>query len=68
MVLMHCHVDGGLSNGLHVRQEAEKWTAKVKQIDLKKQILDIECPDENRAECAVAIQKILDKHQGPEDS
>ena len=50
-----------------VRQEAEKWKAKVKQIDLKNQILDIECPDENRAECAVAIQKILEKHQGPED-
>jgi len=51
-----------------IRQEAEKWNAKVKQIDLKSQILDIECPDENRDECAVAIQKILEKHQGSEDS
>jgi hypothetical protein len=49
-----------------VRQEAQKWNAKVNRIDLEKQILDIECPDENRAECAVAIQKILDKHQGPD--
>lgn len=45
-----------------VTQEAEKFEAKVKQIDLQKQILDIDCPDENKAECAVAIQKILDQH------
>lgn len=51
-----------------IRQEAEKWKATVNRIDLKNQILDIECPDENRAECAVAIQKILEKHQGSEDS
>ncbi|NVL90094.1 MAG: hypothetical protein HWN69_03720 [Desulfobacterales bacterium] len=44
-----------------VTQEAKKFQAKVNQIDLEKQILDIDCPDENKAECAVAIQKILDK-------
>ena len=46
-----------------VTQEAEKFQAKVKKIDLEKQILDIDCPDENKAECAVAIQKILDQHK-----
>ncbi len=47
-----------------VTLEAEKFQAKVKQIDLARQILDIDCPDENKAECAVAIQKILDqKHK-----
>jgi len=50
-----------------VRQEAAKWKAKVNRIDLENQILDIECPGENKAECAVAIQKILEKHQGPDD-
>ncbi|MDY6989188.1 MAG: hypothetical protein SWQ30_14145 [Thermodesulfobacteriota bacterium] len=50
-----------------VRQEAEKWKAKVNRIDLENQILDIECPGENEAECAVAIHKILAKHQGPDD-
>jgi c-di-GMP-binding flagellar brake protein YcgR len=46
-----------------VTQEAEKFQAKIKKIDLEKQILDIDCPDENKAECAVAIQKILDQHK-----
>ena len=46
-----------------VRQEAEKFEAKVKQIDLEKQILDIDCPDETKVECAIAVQKILDRHQ-----
>jgi hypothetical protein len=46
-----------------VTMEAKKFKAKVKQIDLEKQILDIDCPDENKAECAVAIQKILDQQQ-----
>lgn len=50
-----------------VRQEAEKWKAKVNRIDLENQILDIDCPVENKAECAVAIQKILQEHQGPDD-
>lgn len=45
-----------------VTQEAERFQAKIKQIDLEKQILDIDCPDENRVECAIAIQKILDRH------
>ncbi len=44
-----------------VKEEAEKFQAKVNQIDLEKQILDIDCPDENKAECAIAIQKILDQ-------
>lgn len=44
-----------------VTLEAEKFQAKVKQIDLEKQILDIDCPDENRVECAIAIQKILNR-------
>jgi hypothetical protein len=44
-------------------KEAEKFRAKVKKIDLEKQILDIDCPDENRVECAVALQKILDKQK-----
>ena len=47
-----------------ITQEAEKFQAKVKQIDLKNQILDIDCPDENKAECAVAIEKILAKQFG----
>ncbi|MBN1841806.1 MAG: hypothetical protein JW883_05935 [Deltaproteobacteria bacterium] len=46
-----------------VRREAEKFQAKIKKIDLEKQILDIDCPDDNKAECAVAIQKILAKHE-----
>jgi c-di-GMP-binding flagellar brake protein YcgR len=50
-----------------VRQEAAKWKAKVNRIDLENQVLDIDCPSENKTECAVAIQKILEKHQGPDD-
>lgn len=46
-----------------VTLEAKKFKAKVKQIDLEKQILDIDCPSENQAECAIAIQKILDRQQ-----
>ena len=46
-----------------VTREAEKFRAKIKKIDLKNQTLDIDCPDENKAECAMAIQKILDQHQ-----
>jgi hypothetical protein len=46
-----------------ITKEAEKFRAKVKEINLEKQILDIDCPDENRVECAVAIQKILDKQK-----
>ena len=46
-----------------VKEEAEKFQAKVNQIDLAKQILDIDCPDESKVECAIAIQKILDKHK-----
>ena len=45
-----------------VKETAEKYNATVKKIDLHKQILDVECPDENKDECAVAIQKILAKH------
>jgi c-di-GMP-binding flagellar brake protein YcgR len=44
-----------------VTEEAERFQAKVNQIDLAKQILDIDCPDENKAECAIALQKILDE-------
>jgi len=44
-----------------VKLEAEKFEAKVKQIDLEKQILDIDCPDENKVECAMAIQKIIER-------
>ena len=46
-----------------ITKEAEKFRAKVKEINLEKQILDIDCPDENRVECAVALQKILDKQK-----
>jgi hypothetical protein len=46
-----------------VKQEAKKFEAKVIQIDLVKQILDIDCPDENKAECAIAIQKMLEQRQ-----
>ena len=46
-----------------VKEVAEKFQAKVNQIDLEKQILDIECPDENKAECAIALQKILDEYR-----
>lgn len=46
-----------------ITQAADKFQAKIKKIDLEKQILDIDCPDENKAECAVAIQKILDQHK-----
>ena len=45
-----------------VQETAERYHAKIKKIDLDKQILDIECPNENKDECAVAIQKILEKH------
>ena len=45
-----------------VREEAEKFNAKINKINLDKQILDIECPDDKKDECAVAIQKILAKH------
>jgi hypothetical protein len=44
-----------------ITEEAEKFQAKVNQIDLEKQILDIECPEENKAECAIALHKILDE-------
>ena len=46
-----------------VKEEAKKFRAKVNHIDLAKQILDIDCPDENKAECAIAIQKII---EGPQ--
>jgi hypothetical protein len=46
-----------------VTQEAAKFHATIKQINLAKQILDIDCPDENKVECAIAIQKILDRSQ-----
>jgi hypothetical protein len=45
-----------------VKQEAAKFDAKVNQIDLKTQTLDIDCPKENEAECAIAIHKVLEKH------
>jgi hypothetical protein len=44
-----------------ITEVAEKFQAKVNQIDLEKQILDIECPEENKAECAIALQKIIDE-------
>ena len=44
-----------------IKKEAKKFKAKVKEIDLEKQILDIDCPDKNRVECAIAIEKILEK-------
>lgn len=44
-----------------VTEEVKKFKAKVNQIDLEKQILDIECPDDNKAECAIALQKLLDE-------
>lgn len=46
-----------------IKEEAKRFKAKVNRIDLQRQILDIECPDENKAECAIAIQKILEKRQ-----
>ena len=46
-----------------VRQEAERFNAKVNKIDLKDQVLDIDCPEENREACAVAIQKVLEKRR-----
>lgn len=46
-----------------VRLEAKKFQAKVRQIDLEKQVLDIDCPEENKVECAIAIQKILEQHR-----
>ena len=45
-----------------IRLEAEKFEAEVRQIDLEKQVLDIDCPDESKVECAIAIQKILDRY------
>ena len=44
-----------------ITEEAEKFQAKVNQIDLEKQIFDIECPEENKAECAIALHKVLDE-------
>ena len=46
-----------------ITKEAKKFRATVKEIDLEKQILDIDCPDENRVEFAVALEKILDKQK-----
>jgi hypothetical protein len=46
-----------------ITKEAKKFRATIKEIDLGKQILDIDCPDENRIECAVALEKILDKQK-----
>ena len=46
-----------------ITKEAKKFGATIKEIDLEKQILDIDCPDENRIECAVALEKILDKQK-----
>ena len=46
-----------------ITKEAKKFRATIKEIDLEKQILDIDCPDENRVECAVALEKILDKQK-----
>ena len=45
-----------------VTETATKYNAKIRKIDLEKQILDVDCPDEHRHECAVAIQKILNQH------
>jgi hypothetical protein len=45
-----------------VTKEATRFKATVNRIDLQNQILNIDCPDENKDECAVAIQKILDQH------
>jgi hypothetical protein len=42
-----------------VKQEAAKFNATVNKIDLKDQVLDIDCPEENKEACAVAIQKVL---------
>ena len=47
-----------------IKLEAVKFQAKIRQIDLEKKILDIDCPDENMAECALAIQKILERQRG----
>jgi hypothetical protein len=44
-----------------LRKEAKKFKATVKEINLEKQILDIECPEENKDECAVAIEKLLEE-------
>jgi len=44
-----------------ITEEAETFQAKVNQIDLEKQIFDIECPEENKAECAIALHKVLDE-------
>ena len=44
-----------------VKETAAKYKATINKIDLKNQVLDIECPDENKAECAVAIQKLLER-------
>ena len=46
-----------------ITKEAKRFRATVKEIDLEKQILDIDCPDENRIEFAVALEKILDKQK-----
>jgi c-di-GMP-binding flagellar brake protein YcgR len=45
-----------------ITREAARFQAKVIKIDLKSQTLDVDCPDENREECAVALQKILQQH------
>jgi hypothetical protein len=42
-----------------VKQEAARFNATVNKIDLKDQVLDIDCPEENKEACAVAIQKVL---------
>ena len=45
-----------------VKKEAKRFNATIKKIDLHNQILDVDCPNENKDECAVAIQKVLAKH------
>jgi|ABPY01.1.fsa_nt_gi hypothetical protein len=42
------------------KQEAAKFNAKVNKIDLKNQVLDIECPEESKEACAAAIEKVLE--------
>ena len=47
-----------------IKMEAAKYKATIKKIDLKNQIIDIDCPEDNKDECAVAIQQVLDKAFG----
>jgi hypothetical protein len=41
-------------------QEAARFGATIKKFDMARHILDVDCPEENKVDCAMALQRILD--------